>query len=165
MKRLVVACGLALALFASDVYAQHGAVRGKVKDEAGEPVEGALVLLEYQDGVTQKYETKTDRKGEFIQVGVRSGRYRITVTADGFQGTYIDYRVRLGETSYIPEFKLRSREKAAREAAAEGLAKVQKAFTEAIQLTQDGKWDEAEAAFQAIIAESPAVPEAHYPNL
>ena len=57
-----------------------GMVKGLVKDEKGQPVEGAKVTIEYTDGVNRRQETKTNKKGEFVQIGLQSGTYKITAS-------------------------------------------------------------------------------------
>ena len=43
-------------------------VQGKVVDAQGKPVEGATITFESQSS-NAKRDTKTDKKGEFLQVG------------------------------------------------------------------------------------------------
>jgi hypothetical protein len=59
-------------------------VRGKVVDAEGKPVEGAIVTIEAVEA-SRKAETKTNRNGEFLQVGLQSGRYRVTATKDNLK--------------------------------------------------------------------------------
>jgi Tfp pilus assembly protein PilF len=164
MKRAWVVLGLVagLGLLATEASAQHGSARGKVVDEKGEPVKDAKIEIEYLGGVTQKYETKTDKKGEYIQVGMRPGQYRITATKEGFQGTYVEFRISLGEPTQIPEMTLTSASAARQQAGVSRAAEIEKAFKEALELTQAEKWDEAEAGFKKILETAPSVPEAHY---
>src|SRR5690349_20703436 len=99
MKRLLVAGGLMAAclLLGSEAGAQgSGTARGKVMDDKGQAVEGATVVLDYQGGVTRKFTVKSNKKGEFTQVGLPPGPYRVTATKDGYQGGYIDTRISLG---------------------------------------------------------------------
>ena len=51
-------------------------------DAKGKPVDGAKVTIEQTDGVTRKFETKTDKKGEFIQIGLQSAGYKVTAEKD-----------------------------------------------------------------------------------
>ena len=167
MKRFLVAGGLIVAglLLASEARAQGtGTARGKVLDDKGQPVEGAAILLEYQGGVTRKHTTKTSKKGEFTQVGLQPGGYRVTATKEGYQGGYVDVRVGLGEATYLPDIKLTSA--AAARTAAAGGAETEKANAELRQMVKDaqalaaaGKSDEAIAAFQALLTHNIAVPE------
>ena len=72
---------LALALVAGPAAAQTGQVRGKVVDAKNQPVEGATVTIEMIEGMTRKYQVKTNRRGEFNgrigQAGEHAGRYAV----------------------------------------------------------------------------------------
>jgi hypothetical protein len=65
--------------------AAQGMITGKVIDAKGEPVADAKITIEQTDGVTRKFETKSDKKGEFIQIGLQSASFK--VTAVGKDGT------------------------------------------------------------------------------
>ena len=78
--RGVCAVAVVLALTAS-AFAQS-VVRGKVQDARGKPVEGATIVFE-ADGTNRKMQTNTDKKGEFLQVGLQSGAYTVTASKDG----------------------------------------------------------------------------------
>src|SRR5712691_5317281 len=163
MKRLLIAGAfvLGLALVGAPAHAQTGTARGKVVDDKGQPVPEAKVLLEFTGGVTRKYETKTSKKGEFTQVGMYPGGYKITVTKDGFQGSVIDYRISLGDPTQIPDFKLISAAEA-RKAAGGPSEELQTGFKNAVSLTQAGKLDEAEAAYKELVAKQPSIPELYH---
>ena len=60
-------------------------VRGKVLDGQGKPIEGAVVTIAGTEGSTRKAEVKTNKNGEFLQVGLPSGRYNVTATKDKLQ--------------------------------------------------------------------------------
>jgi tetratricopeptide (TPR) repeat protein len=168
MKRVSVAAGLvAASLLAtpSPGWAQStGAARGRVVDEKGQPLPETVVTLDFQGGVTRKFDTKTNKKGEFTQVGLTPGGYRITANKEGFQGAYLDTRIGLGEPTQLPDLKLVS--KAAAVAAAGGeadkaQAAVRELFTKAVQLSQENKYDEAIAAYNEILVKNPSVPEVY----
>ena len=48
-------------------------IKGVVTDDKGQPVDGAKVVIEMSGGTGRKFETKTNKKGEFIQIGLASG--------------------------------------------------------------------------------------------
>ena len=73
---MTVAMALAVAVVAAPVSAQTGQVKGKVVDAKGEPVDGAKISLLNQQ-TNRTLETKTNKKGEYIQVGLAPGKYRI----------------------------------------------------------------------------------------
>jgi len=167
MKRFLVAGGLIASclLLGAEARAQStGTARGKVLDEKGQPVEGAAIVLDFQGGVTRKQTTKSNKKGEFTQVGLSPGIYRVTATKDGYQGGYIDVKIGLGDATYLPDLKLVSA--AAARTAAAGGADVEKANAELRQLVKDAqafaaekKYDEAIAAFQGVLTRGVAAPE------
>ena len=76
---LIVAVVVALA---HPLYAQVGALYGKITGEDGKPLAGATVNIVNNDSGRQ-YSMKTDKKGEFIAVNVPAGTYHVTVTQDG----------------------------------------------------------------------------------
>jgi tetratricopeptide (TPR) repeat protein len=169
MKRVYVAAALVAAgllLTADAGWAQStGAVRGRVVDEKGQALPEAVVSLDFQGGVTRKFDTKTNKKGEFTQVGLVPGGYRITANKEGYVGTYLDTRVGLGEPMQLPDLKLTT--KAAAQAAAGGEAEkanaaLRELFSKANQLSTEGKSDEAIAAYNEVLAKNPQVAEAHY---
>lgn len=168
MKRFCVAGGvlLSLALLGGEAAAQTGTARGKVVDEKDQVVEGAMVLLEYQGGVTRKNETKTNKKGEFTQVGLAPGTYRITASKEGLQPLTIEYRINLGEPTYLPPMKLvpaRAGGGGAGNAAAEkAMAELRGGVEQAIALTKEGKLDEAETLYKDLIAKNPTTHQLYY---
>ena len=166
MKRLFVMGGLflALALVGSEARAQTGTARGKIMDDKGQPIADAVVTIEYQGGVTRKYETKTNKKGEYTQVGIYPGVYKVTVNKEGYQGGILDARISLGEPTYLPDMKLMTRSAAQAAAAGgdKGREELMAAFKNATDLTQAGKYDEALAAYTELSAKNPSIPEVHY---
>jgi TolA-binding protein len=70
-----------LALSTTTSFAQN-LVTGVVVDAENKPVQGATVLFEGQEKKIKR-EAKTDRKGEFLFVGLDSGKYIITASKDG----------------------------------------------------------------------------------
>ena len=120
MKRALIAAGLllGLGLVAAPARAQTGTARGKVVDAQGQPVQDAKVLIEFQGGITRKFEVKTNKKGEFMQVGMQPGPYRFTVTKEGFSKAVLDavvveaarvtdveVQLKIGETSTAVEVR------------------------------------------------------------
>ncbi len=75
------ALAMALAL-AVPAYAQTGLVKGKVVGPDGKPVADAVITIEYMEGGNRKLTTKSDKRGEFVQLGLQSGAYRITATTE-----------------------------------------------------------------------------------
>src|ERR1051326_9430842 len=77
---------LAVACFALvgtvSLHAQAMAkVAGKAIDQQGQPITGAQVQMVSED-TGQKMTTKTDKNGNFFQIGVNPGKYKITLVKD-----------------------------------------------------------------------------------
>jgi tetratricopeptide (TPR) repeat protein len=166
MKRTLIAAFLliGLGLVAPQAQAQTGTARGRVLDAQGQPVAEAKVLIEFQGGVTRKFEVKTNKKGEFMQVGMQPGPYRFTVSKEGFQSSFAELRVSLGDPTQVPDFQLRTTAQVAQESGGAAAAALRTGFQKAVELQSAGKVDEAEAAYKAILTTSPDVPEV-YQNL
>jgi hypothetical protein len=57
--------------------------QGFVKDAKGEPIKGADVRVESQDGKQMFSTVKTDSKGRYISQGLQPGVYRVTLLVSG----------------------------------------------------------------------------------
>ena len=77
--------------------AQSTMVRGKVIDAKKEPLPGVTIVVESLGGSGRKLTTKTDRKGEFVQLLTESGVYRITATDPKIGSASNETRVVLGK--------------------------------------------------------------------
>ncbi len=165
MNRALVAASLLLGfgLLAAPAQAQTGTARGKVLDTQGQPIADAKVLIEFLGGITRKFETKSNKKGEYMQVGMQPGPYRFTATKEGYQPGVMETRITLGDPTAIPDFKLATTAQAA-QAAGSPEAELRGAFQKAVELQSAGKLDEAEAAYKLILEKAPDVPEV-YQNL
>ena len=164
MKRSFVFLGLfaAFVLAAAQAPAQStGTARGKVVDEKGQPVVDAKVAIEYQGEVKRKFETKTNKKGEYTQVGLASGVYRVTVHKDGYAPSFVENKVTIGDVTYMPDIKIAPAQMVAQAQAAKAVDEITPAFNAAADLARQGKNDEAEAAYKALLVKAPTIPEIH----
>ncbi len=162
MKRFLLTAGLlaALAWVGAPASAQTGTARGKVVDDKGQPVADAAIALEFQGGVTRKFDTKTNKKGEYTQVGIYPGVYRVTASKEGYLNQFIEQKINLGEATYLPDIKLLPKSSVA----GGGVTRDElgAAFKKATDLTTAGQWDAAEAAFKEMLTKTPSIPEIHY---
>jgi tetratricopeptide (TPR) repeat protein len=89
-SRWLFLISLVLALFigAHPASAQGGRGKGRLQglvlDEAGNPVVGAKVLLELQAKEAAERTLTTDKDGEWTQVDMGSGNWRVTVSLEGY---------------------------------------------------------------------------------
>jgi tetratricopeptide (TPR) repeat protein len=137
-----VACGLVL-MFAPAALAQSTMIKGKVVDAEGKPMANVAITVEFQGGVNRKLQTKTDKRGEFIQLLTESGAYKVTATADKLS-QFAEVRVRLGQAAEANIVL------APGAGAVDGkAAELKKTFDEGVTLSRAGDHDGAIAKFQA----------------
>jgi len=149
---------LGLAAIAAPSYAQTGQVKGKVTDANGKPIEGAVVTIEGSDSGGRKFSVKTNKSGDFIQIGLQPGQYKITATKDALTQT-LNQRISLDMVEV--NFSLKpggaggdvSAED--RKKAEAKNAQVKTAFSEGVALSNAGKNDEAIAKFNEVLAMVP----------
>ncbi|MDH7514164.1 MAG: carboxypeptidase-like regulatory domain-containing protein, partial [Clostridiales bacterium] len=70
-----------------------GRINGTVVDDAGNPVEGAVITVESLSTET-KLEGKSDKKGHFAVAGMGTGMWRITASKPGYASSYVQMNVR-----------------------------------------------------------------------
>jgi Flp pilus assembly protein TadD len=139
-------------MFSAPAFAQ-GIVKGKVVDEKGQPVADAKVTIA---GTARNAETKTNNRGEFVQVGLQSGRYTVTVSKDKVgqaaqqvnvtQGTPAEANFTLTPTSGMsPEQKA-----------------VQEAAAAAIDALRAGRDDEAITKLNDVVTKLPTCSDCYY---
>ncbi len=136
---------------ASSALAQSTMIKGKVLDTKDQPMVGVAILIEPVGG-TRKLTTKTDKRGEFIQLLTESGQYRITATDEKVGSAQTELRVSLGRTSEA-NMVLAPSTAANNDAKA---AELKKVFEEGVTASRGGGHDAAIAKFQAALALSPA---------
>lgn len=143
---------------ASASFAQTGAIKGKVVDPEGKPIEGAVITIEFKDGINRKYEGKTNRRGEFVQIGLLSGAYTVTAKHDKLGTQATDTRVRVGQTSDV-NFALTPGAPGAGDAKA---AELKQLFQEGVAASRASDHDTAIEKFQAAAEAMPSCYDCYY---
>src|SRR6516225_11757457 len=90
------AAALALAMAAPATAQSTGMVRGVVKDAQGQPVDGATVKIDMAAGTSRHFETKSNKKGEFVQIGLPPGDYKVVAEKDKVSSAPTLAAVRVG---------------------------------------------------------------------
>jgi tetratricopeptide (TPR) repeat protein len=146
---------LALAGFATPALAQTGQVKGKVVDAQNKPVEGATITIQQEGGQSRKYQVKSDRRGEFIQIGVTPGNYSVQADKDKLSQAF-SVTVSAGDTREV-SFILKPGGGAtmSKEEAEKRVAGIKAKFSQAAALGNEGKYDEAIVLYNEVIAEVP----------
>jgi len=144
------ACTLLATLAIALPAAAQGRIKGIVKDDKGQPVVGAKITIEFQGNVSRHFDMKTDNKGEFIQIGLASGEYKVIAEKEKLAGMTL-VRVRGGQPAEVtlvvsPGGSILD----AKEAAAKN-AEVMKAVDAGMAANAAGKYDDAIVAFNQAI--------------
>ncbi len=149
----------ALIAAAAPLAAQTGRVGGTVKDEAGQPIKGATITAENQNASPNSFTATTDDKGRFAIIGLRSGAWGFMAQAPGFAPDAFRMDVRtVGAPNPPIEFKLKK--SAAAPVGALGTVApkdLQQELQAADALYNAQQWDQAIAAYRAILAKTPAL--------
>ena len=163
IRRSVAICALALGFIfvAYPASAQSGSIRGHVTDAQGAPVEGASVEIQSLDKGGKPLQVKTKKDGSYMQVGLSPGQYKVTAS----KGDLANSRnVRISLDMTTEDFKLTKGGGMAAGDSAKAKAMAEaanKAFSEAVQLSNDKKYDEAVAKFQEVITSIPSCAECY----
>ena len=154
--RAALALGVILAV--SSPAAAQSIVRGKVLDAGGKPVEGAAVTIEGA-GANRRAETKTNRNGEFSQIGLATGAYTITVVKDSLKSVQTanislarptELSITLSPTSGLTPEQIKAN------------AEMQAMAVGAIEDLRAGRNDDAIRRFNEIIVKVPSCSDCYY---
>ncbi len=144
---VALAAFVALALAVPAAAQSTGMIRGTVKDDKGQPVEGAKVIMELATG-GRRYETKSDKKGEFLQIGLTSQSWKVTAEKDKLASAPVTLNVR-ANTTQVANLMLGIASAAAAEEAKVKSAELKRLFDEGVVLSSAGKHAEAVEKFMA----------------
>jgi len=159
------------ALASADV---TGRVRGKVLDPSGNPIAKVTVKIEYQGEMTQVYTATTNDKGEYMHIGIRPGKYRLTPSKEGYKPmefAYYDVQIHPSDKPLQVDMKMEPVPQAApQQQGASGqqqqtpspeVTRAQDA-QKAAALLSEGKVNEAVAAFEKVVEADPTNANSQY---
>ena len=160
---IVSALVLSLVAFAAPAAAQTGQLKGKVVDAQNKPLDDAKITM-LAVATNRKFETRSNGKGEWMQIGLPPGNYSVTAEKNGLTQTF---EVKLGLETKEVNFSLQpgaagapmTAEQAKKEA--ERVEGIKAAFALGAELTNTGKFDEAIVKFNEVIASVPSCVECY----
>jgi tetratricopeptide (TPR) repeat protein len=150
----------AVLMLAPAALAQSTLIKGKVLDAEGKPIQGAAVVIEMKSGAPRKYQTKTDRRGEFVQLLTESGEYLVTASFEKIGTAATPVRVRLGTPAEVTITLVPGAGGSPEEAKKN--AELKKAFDEGVAASRTGDHDTAIARFTAAVALMPNCHDCYY---
>jgi Flp pilus assembly protein TadD len=157
MRAYLLAAGLSLAL-AGSAFAQTGRLVGVVKDDHGDLVKGATIIAENPDASPTSFTATSDEKGRFAMIGLRSGVWQLRATAPGYASDGGELNVRSGPTATAPvTFTLQKLIVPPSALGTTAPKDLQTALASADALYNSQEWDQAIAAYSAILQKSPSL--------
>ena len=159
MLAALMAAGLALALTAlpAPASAQTGGVSGKIVDEAGKPIADVDVVLNNPEGSLAPVKLKTNAKGEYQAIGIRSGNYQIKATKGDLSILSPVIHVGMGGMMELPLLHLKKGGGggAVSEDEAKKQAAIAAAFKSAQAAADAGNFDDAVTQFTKLATDVP----------
>lgn len=127
---------------------EMGNIKGLVSDEAGQPIEGAVLKL-HNRGKGGDFSTRTDKKGLYYKRSLPSGEYDFTLEKDGYKPVSDHFRVAAGGDHKF-DFTL-----------AKGAPEGEKEFAQGFEAFNRGDNAAAATFFEAALDKAPELPEIH----
>jgi tetratricopeptide (TPR) repeat protein len=160
-RKLLTAFALVAALIVSALpaAAQTGRVGGTIKDDKGEPIKGATVTAENPQSSPSSFTTTTDDRGRFSIIGLRSGTWKITASAPGFTPGGGNVPIRTIGAPNPPVDIVLAPGAGAPTGALAGVdtKELQGELQKAEDLMNAQQYDQAIAAYNAILTKTPAL--------
>src|SRR5947209_2559593 len=157
MRGYLVAAVLMIAL-ASSAAAQTGRITGVVKDDHGDPVKGATIIADNPDASPSSFTASTDDKGRFAVIGLRRGVWQMRASAPGYSSDGGELNVRSMPAVTPPvTFTLQKLIVPPSALGTTAPKDLQTALASADALYNTQRWDEAIAAYSAILQKSPSL--------
>jgi tetratricopeptide (TPR) repeat protein len=161
LQSAIVTLALLIGL-APAALAQTAILKGKVIGPDGKPVQGAAIVIEFAGGVTRKFEVKSDRRGEFIQIGLQPGTYKVTATVEKLGTVSQQTTLKLGAPGEVEFNFAKAAAGGADPAAAAKAAALKKSFEEGVAASQAKDFDTAIAKFNEAATTAPNCYDCYY---
>jgi tetratricopeptide (TPR) repeat protein len=136
-------------LLATPAFAQLGSLKGRVVDEAGNPVPDADITFEYTGEMTYRYTGKSNAKGEWVRAGLYSvgGRWTVSAKKGNLAGFVSNIDVPLAAVGEVGDIVIRAGGKVAAPNAGRSESQMEQMAKEQAALKKI--FDEANAALSS----------------
>jgi tetratricopeptide (TPR) repeat protein len=152
MRRQLITIALAILFlfFMRLLPASKGGIKGSTSDSQGIPIARVTVTIISVEYPSEQHKLTTNKKGEFIQIGLEPGFYKIRCEKEGYQSVEGQLKVSINEI-IEKDFILSTVAEPMK--VQEGPEK--KELRQANKLFQEGKYGEALAAYKEAAAQAP----------
>src|SRR5215471_15466545 len=155
MMRQYVLAAMLVAI--ATVASAQGRVAGVVRDEAGQPIKGATLTFQNADASPNAFTSTSDDKGRFSVIGLRSGEWSVVVQAPGFDPQMGGLNVRQSTPAALAFTMKHAPAPPPSALGAIASKDIQSELRAADQLYTAEQWDQAIAAYKALLARAPAL--------
>ncbi|HTM03040.1 MAG TPA: carboxypeptidase regulatory-like domain-containing protein [Vicinamibacterales bacterium] len=157
--RFYVVVALTLIGLAAPAAAQTGRATGTVRDQNGKPIRSAIIRAENPGGYPKQVTSSSDSKGRWAMIGLAiTGEWHFTVEAPGYAPQSVSLPVRSAGTPPL-QFVL-ARDLGPIPGALD--KNIQQQVTEASALRDQGRFDQAIAAYQEIRKKNEKLTSIHF---
>ncbi|MGB8951742.1 MAG: tetratricopeptide repeat protein [Candidatus Aminicenantales bacterium] len=137
-----------------------GRLQGAVLDEKGNPIENARIKVASLLYTEVSLETTPDKNGEWAVLGLGTGTWRVTVSADGYYPFYQDVDVKQLERN--PEVNVTLKKLEFQQTFTIKDESSLSLFEEGNQLYAEKKYDEAISIYEQFIQKNPDIFQVHF---
>jgi Flp pilus assembly protein TadD len=92
---------LFVLMMALPARAQNRIIKGRVTDDKNQPIAGAAITIRVIDSKKIFYNIKSDKKGEYIQIGLPASTFYVIAHAQGFLPGYATAKPTISEDAVI----------------------------------------------------------------
>jgi tetratricopeptide (TPR) repeat protein len=131
-----------------------GRLEGRVTDQDGKPIAGAVIKIRLPDHPDQGVDVKTDSKGHWAFLGLRGGAWKITIEAPGFMTGETIYNVSEVIRGTAVNYSMKPLPK--EEAKPAGLPpEIKEALDAGNEALAQKRWADARVAFEKVLTLAP----------
>jgi len=127
-----------------------GGIKGRVVDQGNQPLEAATITIISVEHPSERHVLKTNKKGEFIQIGLEPGFFNVEGEKEGYAADQAQVKVPISAYAEVA-LKLGTRGMKGEEPEVSGMPEADRGY----QLYQQGKYEEALKEYQAAILKNP----------
>jgi|GEM_PF-316855 len=144
----------------------NGRIKGEIRSEKGDPVQGVKVTVVNMI-YKQRFTSTSDEKGRWAVSGVAAGQYQISVSKEGFQEATMDLTLSFAKTLvHTLDITMRSEGSGPSEAGPEGIpdprgVALSRLLQEGNALFAQQKYDEARIVFENLLKDNPETYQIH----
>ncbi|MBN1224882.1 MAG: tetratricopeptide repeat protein [Candidatus Aminicenantes bacterium] len=151
-KKIIISAVIILIPLLYSLATIQGTVRGVVTDKQGNPIEGVIITISQVQYSSVKFTVKTNKKGEYFQIGLAPDYYQIKAEKDGYLPNSVEKRVAMQVVTRV-DIELEEGQYYVG-----GKSPGEEDYQQALQLYGEGRYEESVQALLQAIEKEPFEP-------